>query len=442
MKLQIFQSSHGDCILLESTDGKRILCDGGMKNAMVEFVAPELDKMRRAEPGRPIDLVYVSHVDEDHISGVLQLLNDEAEWRVFDHHAADGDDFDPPDRPRPPPIKNLWHNAFRDQVPDKVEPIEDLLAAAAPALAATQSSFGIKAAFEMQQISLGVSDAIRVSKLVGPKVLNIPLNTLPGVTGAPKLLMQRPGQGPFPLGSFQITIVGPTKAELEKLREGWENWLDKKNNKETVKRINREIKRLADEFAASSSPQPISLFDWNGVPGFRGVTIPNVASLVLFVREGTKTLLLTGDAQHDVLLDQLEAIGLLASGHLHLDVLKVPHHGSENNMSPKFARIVSADHYVFCGNGESGNPERQVLQQIFDSRMSKDPKIRALAPQAQDNKRAFHFWFSTSSEVPGDSAEAAENFPDREKRVGELKAKSGSRLKTHFNKRASIMLNV
>jgi hypothetical protein len=32
-------------------------------------------------------------------------------------------------------------------------------------------------------------------------------------------------------------------------------------------------------------------------------------------------------------------------------ILKVQHHGSENNMDDALAERVSADHYVFCGNG-------------------------------------------------------------------------------------------
>ena len=400
-------------------------------------VSVALDALRQAESDRPIDLVYVSHIDADHIGGVLQLLEDEVEWRVFDHHSTEGDDFAVPERPRPPRISNIWHNAFKDQV-DRFGKIEDLLAAAAPVMAATQSSSGIHAAFEMQQVSLGVDHALRVSKLIAPEVLGIPLNKF-GTAGPSKLLMVRPGQGGIDLGLLEITIIGPAEKELANLREGWNNWLDR--SAEAVKKINREIKRVVEEFAASTDPQPISLFDWEGIPGFRGVTVPNLASLVLFVKDGDKTLLLTGDAQQDVLLDQLGAAGLLDDGYLHLDVLKVQHHGSENNMSPKFARTVSAEHYVFCGNGANGNPEDEVIQQIYDSRMSSDPTVRAQAPEAQDN-RPFHFWFSTSSQTPSESATANKNFRATEKLVSKLKANSGKRLKTRFNKETSIVLEL
>jgi len=436
MRIEIFQSSHGDCLLLESTDGKRILCDGGMKGAMKQFVAPALDTLRQAEPDRPIDLVYVSHIDDDHIGGIVQLLQDAIDWKVHDHHAGNGDGFDPPDRPRPPPINNIWHNAFKDVV-DRQGEIEDLLATAAPVMAATQSAFGMQASFDMQQIALGVENAIWVSKLIKPELLNIPLNKFGGA-GPAKLLMVRPGQGAMQLGDFEITIVGPTEAELENLRKGWNNWVDRSRPK--IDEVNREIRRLIDEFATTSDPSAISLREWEGIPGFRNVTVPNLASLVLFIREGDRTLLLTGDVQHDLLLDELDAAGKMPNGHLHLDVLKVPHHGSENNMSEEFAHKVSADHYIFCGNGANGNPERKVIKELFNSRMSDNPAIRALAPQAQDN-RPFHFWFSTSSTVPSTDISNA-NFKDREQLVSQLKANSRNRLKTHFNKKPSIELQL
>ena len=46
-----------------------------------------------------------------------------------------------------------------------------------------------------------------------------------------------------------------------------------------------------------------------------------------------------------------------ANGKLHVDVLKVPHHGAEFNMSTPFAQAVTADDYIFCGNGFATNPE-------------------------------------------------------------------------------------
>src|SRR5829696_7201563 len=108
MKLRIFQSSKGDCLLLEGADGKHVLCDGGMRSSMKEHVRGELGKLREA--GKKLDYVYVSHIDQDHISGVLQLLEDEFEWQLYDFHNTNGNSIKLPKVPRPPEIGGIWHN--------------------------------------------------------------------------------------------------------------------------------------------------------------------------------------------------------------------------------------------------------------------------------------------------------------------------------------------
>ena len=49
MKLSIFQSDKGDCLLLEGAGGGRMLCDGGMAASMRKHVRAELAKLRRPE---------------------------------------------------------------------------------------------------------------------------------------------------------------------------------------------------------------------------------------------------------------------------------------------------------------------------------------------------------------------------------------------------------
>jgi beta-lactamase superfamily II metal-dependent hydrolase len=423
MRLHIFQSDKGDCLLLESADGKhRILCDGGMSGAMREHVRPHLSKLRDA--GQEIDAVYVSHVDQDHILGVLQLLQDELAWRVFDHH---GGTTRKPKVPRPPVMHRIWHNAFRDQVPKNHGDIEKLLAAAAPVLFGTGLPDHIAVAHELNAIANGVSEALKVSKLASPDLLDIPVNEIPGVAGKQRLMMVRAGQPAFSIGSLRLTIVGPTRDELENLREGWNNWL--RENGKVVRQIREQMEKRMDEFASGEAENPFDLRDWFGVPDHEGVTAPNVASLMFMVEENGKRLLLTGDSQQDIILKGLTRTGFLESGSLHLDVLKVQHHGSENNVDDLFCRQVSADHYVFCGNGSHGNPEPEVLQTFFDSRLGPAHK-RAQAPEAAG--RPFHFWFSAASSTIDDE-EARENFEQVQHLVQRLEKDAQGQLVSHFN---------
>ena len=55
MKLTVFQSNKGDCLLLTGTDGHKVLVDGGMRASYSEHVSPTLNQLRR--DGGKIDVV-------------------------------------------------------------------------------------------------------------------------------------------------------------------------------------------------------------------------------------------------------------------------------------------------------------------------------------------------------------------------------------------------
>jgi hypothetical protein len=46
----------------------------------------------------------------------------------------------------------------------------------------------------------------------------------------------------------------------------------------------------------------------------------------------------------------------------------MPHHGSSRNVELDFFKQVTADHYVFSGNGEHGNPERETVEMLLEAR--------------------------------------------------------------------------
>jgi hypothetical protein len=438
MKLHIYQSAQGDCLLLEADSGALVLCDGGMHTSMRMHVRSALGALR--DKDREIEYVYVSHIDQDHISGVLQLLDDEARWRVYDHHRGNEENVKRPDVPRPPVIKGIFHNAFRDQVSENAGAIGSLLAASASSLYAAGVPELSHRASEMRNIAASIPEALKVSRLAAEDALNIPVNRPPGGDGPARLMYAGQGVQSFDVGSMRFTLVGPTEEELEQLRDGWQNWLRVEANREAVRKIRSELRRRIDEFSAGALAEaPFDLSRWNGIPDHKGVTVPNIASLMFMVEENGRRLLLTGDSQQDFIVAGLKRAGFLDAGYVHLDVLKVQHHGSENNLDLQFARCVSADHYVFCGNGEHGNPERSVIDLVYASRMG-DDDVRALAPDAQD--RRFHFWFSTDSGWEPATEEAVENFEEMKAHVQELQKKSGGRLKLHFNNAVSSVLEI
>ena len=106
--------------------------------------------------------------------------------------------------------------------------------------------------------------------------------------------------------------------------------------------------------------------------GSRDTSVANLSSIVVLAEAAGKRILLTGDALDVDIVDGLASAGLLDNGTCHVDVLKLPHHGSDRNVSAEFFAAVTADHYVVSGDGRHGNPEMHTLELLEASRGASD----------------------------------------------------------------------
>lgn len=432
MKLTVFQSDKGDCLLLQGKD-TNVLVDGGMRRSYTEHVAPTLANVigNRQE----LDVVCVSHIDQDHIAGILQLFDDLADWRVHDFHLENNHrDHPEPKSHRPPEVGEIWHNAFHEQIGRNAGPIEEMLAAVASVLFGADEDELREKAAGAHELAASVDEAIRLSRRVGSEQLGIPLNR----PAAGKLMLVREERQPIRRGGLSIWVIGPFARDLEKLRAEWNTWL--RRNRDVLKEIREEARadedRLTDEVRRLADPFTLeaALF------GRRGrVTAPNLASLMLFVKEQGTSLLLTGDGHHADVLKGLEHIGKLDGARgIHVDVLKVPHHGSENNMDAAFLKTVSADHYVFCGNGSHENPHPGIVEMVIDSRIGPQAGRSVAAPP----NKPFKLWFNSSSEATRDERKLRTHMRALERLVKRRADRSGGRLRYQFLRGRHFTLDI
>jgi beta-lactamase superfamily II metal-dependent hydrolase len=429
MHLTAFRAGKGDCLLLtNAADTARILVDGGMPAPHAAHVAPELAKLRTHAGARKnrIDLVYVSHIDEDHIGGVLKLLDTEVAWRVHDyqrkHHNPS---HKAPVVARPPVIKRIWHNAFHEQMMKNAGEIEDALAATAPVLSAAAIEEMREEGRRQAGFVTSIRQAIQVSRRIGPNQLGIPLNA----QAKGRLMMVRKGQRPIVLGGMTLTVIGPTGRQLKELRTKWNTWLQ--HNKATLATIRAKARADEDRLGTADFDRLLLSLRLHAEAFGRpeSVTPENLASLMLLVEEGDHSILLTGDARWDQFVEGLEETGRLAKGHpLTVDILKVPHHGSKNNIKDTalLDRITARD-YVFSGNGEHHNPHPEVVEVMFRHRMKAAGK--------------FKFWFNTSEalEDADGNAETAGHMRDLEKLTRQLANSSQGRMTFRFLTAGSTM---
>jgi beta-lactamase superfamily II metal-dependent hydrolase len=329
--LDVRRARKGDCLIVHygsKTEPGLMLVDGGPADVYQPHLKPRLAEIRKARglaanATLPVDLLMVSHIDDDHIKGVLELTKEMIETQGA----------------KPLRIAGVWHNSFDDIIgnnPDKLR-------------AAVTASFGAASlSGDGEEIEGLDPDAAKVLASVSQgfrlrddsRALKLRIN--PQFKG--KVVIAKKGAKQVDMGKgLKFTVVGPMNDEVLALQEAHDEFLEKQQGKKSEASL----------------------------AAFTDTSVPNLSSLVVLAEVGKKRILLTGDARGDKVIEGLELAGLLkkdGKSKIHVDIFKCPHHGSKRNNDPISFRRITADHYVFSGNGEHGNPHRETLEMLLGER--------------------------------------------------------------------------
>lgn len=350
--LEAVYAGKGDALILHCGDDEEphwMLIDGGT-GVWGDFLRPRLEEIRE-EFGLsqlPLDVVMVSHIDDDHINGVLPLMKSVA--RDTSPHFT---------------VDTLWHNSFDKLVGTASEEIVGMLDAE-PSV----DEGGVASVKQGIQLKDYADEAIAKGRLT----LN---GFFRGNADFPALVIaNQDNVRPFDVGEsgVRFTVLSPNSKRLREYQERWDQELKKL--------------KLAEDVDAAGRAASVGALNPNDAFTFEDDSPYNLASIVVLAEKDGRRILLTGDATG---ADVLE--GLVLAGHMprealldqagldadradpkrpvarfHVDLLKVPHHGSPNNVTTGFFRRVTADHYVISGNGEHGNPNPHTLEMLREAR--------------------------------------------------------------------------
>lgn len=337
-ELEALNAHEGDCLLLHYGDGQDpnlVIVDGGPAGVYANVLLPRLEALRKTRRGGgrlPVRALVVSHIDDDHINGVQALLDEEVDRK--DNH-----------QPLRMQIETLWHNTFDDIVGNHATPAT-LTKTAATTAEAGEPGLALSDPGRAAAVLASVGQGRNVRDAA--KKLSIELNFECGGR-----LITRPHAPIDMRDGLTFTVIGPSKARINALQREWDNQLKKSNLTRTV------VAEIADRAVA------------------------NLSSIVVLAERGGKSILLTGDARGDDVVDGLKEAGRLAGdGTFRCDVLKVPHHGSGRNVDQNFFATILAKHYVISADGRHGNPDRKMLDDL-------------LAARADDR---FTLWFTNAVE--------------------------------------------
>ncbi|MFK4222267.1 ComEC/Rec2 family competence protein [Streptomyces sp. NPDC019890] len=279
----------GDCLWVEWDDGgrrRRMLIDGGTVGA-----GPALAERFARQPvgERDFELIVCTHLDDDHIGGLLALLTSPPEGFG---------------------TRDIWFNGQRHLLPPdmlgmpKAEKLTALLAAAGtPWNAAT-----------------------------GGRAVVVPTDD-----GEPLPVVELPG--------LTLTLLSPTFEGLAALRDTWDEW-----QAEQRRKARGEPPAPPDLLGP---PQPAEEIPWHQLAlEYTPDKAPANGSSIAFCAEHTgdgSRVLFTGDAHAEVLVGSLER--LASDGRYRVDLCKVPHHGSAHNTSPELLAVLDCDQWLITTHG-------------------------------------------------------------------------------------------
>lgn len=294
-RIDMLPAREGDCLVVtygEANAPRRILIDGGRKGTYADLKG-YLAALPPAH--RHFELLIVSHVDRDHIEGILSLFAD-------------------PDAPAT--FRDVWFNGYHhlhDGAFETFSPVqgevltEALVGRVRQDLGSWNGAFG---ANYKQAVALAADES----------PVDVELD-----------------------GGMRLTLLSPSREKLAALIPQWEKSC-------------RDAGIVAGQAAREPAPEGFEFFaaiDIDALadePFEPDATKPNGSSVAVLATYGDKRALLAADAHADL----LEAsVNRLRDGTrpIDIDAFKIPHHGSRKNLSSSLLQMLRCRHYLVSTSG-------------------------------------------------------------------------------------------
>ncbi|WP_095129142.1 AVAST type 1 anti-phage system MBL fold metallo-hydrolase Avs1a [Pseudomonas sp. Irchel s3h14] len=345
LKIKMYPAGNGDAFLIRF-EGVNILIDGGYASTFDQHIRNDLKSI--ALSGESLSLVIATHIDADHISGLLTLLR------------ANGNAANP----QIIRIDHVWHNSLRSLVCQASDEPEGFARMMLESIRKRGYPKPVASDARPQEISARQGSSLANLLRIGGYNWNL---------GDGTQLISTFNTPSVELHSAIIQVIGPSAERMDGLQRLWITELRKKGYQGPVG--SGELLDDAFEFLCANAPERIKkkpvLISANQNQRLNDIyepdtSIPNGSSIATIIELGNKRMLFLADSWVEDLLEQLHK--LAAAGHSMLfDAIKISHHGSVCNTSPALLELIDAPIYLVSSNGKQhGHPDFPVLRAIVD----------------------------------------------------------------------------
>jgi beta-lactamase superfamily II metal-dependent hydrolase len=312
LRIELLPAQHGDALLLQwgdPADGHALLIDGGPAGAYAGLT----ERLAKVRDHGGLDLLVLTHIDADHIEGLLLVCNDAALAL---------------------PIDEVWFNGYGQLRDDRGALQGEMLTALV-----TARDLPLNARFGQRAV------CTRADQPLDPVTLD---------------------------GGLVLTVLGPDRSTLDALLDAWKDTLDEAGldfeSTHDALDLLRGRKRLVPAESYLSDEDELDIHDLAVRTTPRDYSLPNRSSIVLLAEYGKARVLLAGDATPGVLVPACRR--LLAERpdlELPLSAVKLPHHGSAANMTSELVGLLPAWHYLVSSDGSRfGHPDDVAIARVLE----------------------------------------------------------------------------
>lgn len=351
--LKMYPARNGDAFLIRENATKpiAILIDGGYASTFQTYIFPDLTHL--AKLGYSLDLVVATHVDADHVAGLLAFFKLNGNFQA----------------PEIIQVEDVWHNSLRSlsfttEADSNTSPEdEDLL------VEIRRRGYPMPAEplIEPVEISARQGSSLAALLLGGGYRWNTGDGTRSiNSTDTPLFELRQ---------DVRLRVIGPPVARFEQLHRRWIAELRRMGFAGNIGATEVfddafEFHCAFEDLHAGVRVEPTAL----SASASRGLyeaylsdnSVTNGSSISLIVEVGSSRLLLLGDSWAEDIEAALRTLPNTVSPMM-FDVIKISHHGSLHNTSPELLELIDAPVFLISSNGERhSHPHLEVLKAIVD----------------------------------------------------------------------------
>lgn len=357
IKIKVFPAFYGDCFLITIQEEEKvinILIDGGLSKTYEDYLKPILTKI--AEKGEELTLLICTHIDSDHIRGLISFLLDNNTKKYIN-------------------IKEIWFNGF-EQIINSETNLSGNIKNSDKNIIDDIIKKGYEDEF-IEMTNISIKEGISLSSLIeyGKYNHNTITNKKAIVDSLEKIEISK---------NISIKIINPNTDILNRLEKEWQSEMNKKNfyfsiskNLKLVSSFEFLMSRLKDYYTKETNKisSKDSIEDYLTDLKSEDYSIVNESSISFVLEAYNKKFLFLGDAIiRDK--DKCNIINNIINEYgdsVEFEVIKLPHHGSNCNISKDFINIFKAKEYIFSTNSEKfEHPDMDVIANLI---LEKTPKI-------------------------------------------------------------------